>query len=109
MFNIKNFHGNWVWRLAQFPWKEKQSLVAIASTFILKDKEYEPSYIGAINQQGVIMFKELKEINSRPDPFQFYTADELWTNEYTSKQMLEYHLNESVDISSRNMNFISNL
>jgi hypothetical protein len=24
------------------------------------------------------MFKELKEINSRPAPFQFYTADELW-------------------------------
>jgi len=52
------------------------------------------------------MFKELKKINSRPEPFQFYTADELWTSEYTSKQMLEYHLNESVDISSRNKNFI---
>ena len=25
------------------------------------------------------MFKDLKEINSRPKPFQFYTADELWT------------------------------
>ena len=34
------------------------------------------------------MFKDLKEINSRPKPFQFYTADELWTNEHTSKQML---------------------
>jgi len=54
------------------------------------------------------MFKELKEINSRPMPFQFYTADGLWTNEHTSKQMLEYHLNESVDASSRNMNFIEN-
>ncbi|WP_300465192.1 methyltransferase domain-containing protein [Desulfobacula sp.] len=52
------------------------------------------------------MFKELKEINSRPAPFQFYTADELWANEYTSKQMLEYHLNEAIDISSRNKNFI---
>lgn len=52
------------------------------------------------------MFKELKEINSRPEPFQFYTADELWTNEHTSKQMLEYHLNESIDVSSRNKNFI---
>ena len=56
--------------------------------------------------QGVIMFKELKEINSRPAPFQFYTADELWTNEHTSKQMLEYHLNESIDASSRNQSFI---
>jgi len=52
------------------------------------------------------LFKELKEINSRPEPFQFYTADELWTNEHTSKQMLAYHLNESVDVSSRNRNFI---
>jgi len=52
------------------------------------------------------MFKELKEINSRPSPFQFYTADELWTNEHTSKQMLKYHLNESIDVSSRNKSFI---
>ena len=52
------------------------------------------------------MFKELKEINSRPAPFQFYTADELWANEHTSKQMLEYHLNEAIDVSSRNKSFI---
>jgi len=52
------------------------------------------------------MFKELKKINSRPSPFQFYTADELWANEQTSKQMLEYHLNESIDVSSRNKSFI---
>jgi SAM-dependent methyltransferase len=52
------------------------------------------------------MFKILKEINSRPAPFQFYTADELWANEHTSKQMLEYHLNESIDVSSRNKSFI---
>ena len=53
------------------------------------------------------MFKELKEINSRPEPFEFYTADELWTNEHTSKQMLKYHLNESIDLSSRNKSFIN--
>ncbi len=52
------------------------------------------------------MFKDLKEINSRPSPFQFYTADELWTDEHTAKQMLEYHLNESIDLSSRNRKFI---
>ncbi len=52
------------------------------------------------------MFLELKEINSRPTPFQFYTADELWIDEHTSKQMLEYHLNESIDVSSRNKSFI---
>jgi SAM-dependent methyltransferase len=52
------------------------------------------------------MFKELEEINSRPAPFQFYTAKELWTNEHTSKKMLECHLNESLDMSSRNKDFI---
>jgi len=58
-----------------------------------------------INKE-INMFKELKEINSRPAPFQFYTADELWTNEHTSKQMLEYHLNEAIDVSSRKKSFI---
>ena len=53
------------------------------------------------------MFDRLEEINSRPTPFQFYTAEELWTNEHTSKKMLEYHLNESVDLSSRNRDFIT--
>jgi SAM-dependent methyltransferase len=53
------------------------------------------------------MFKELKEINLRPAPYQFYTADELWVDEHTSKQMLEYHLNEAIDVSSRNINFIN--
>jgi len=52
------------------------------------------------------MFKELEEINSRPEPFQFYTANALWTDEHTSQMMLEYHLDESVDLSSRNKEFI---
>ena len=53
------------------------------------------------------MFNILEEINSRPTPFQFYTAEYLWTDEHTSKKMLEYHLNEAVDLSSRNKDFIS--
>ncbi len=52
------------------------------------------------------MFNDLRKINSRPEPFSFYTADELWTNEHTSRQMLEYHLNETIDVSSRNRSFI---
>ena len=47
------------------------------------------------------MFEKLEQINARPKPFEFYTAKELWTNGHTSKQMLDYHLNESVDLSSR--------
>lgn len=52
------------------------------------------------------MFGELAEINKRPKPFEFYTASELWTNEYTSKKMLEFHLNDSIDSASRNISFI---
>ena len=52
------------------------------------------------------MFSELSEINSRPKPFEFYSAKDLWTDKHTSKKMLEFHLNESVDLSSRNKDFI---
>ena len=52
------------------------------------------------------MFEELEDINSRPEPFEFYTASDLWTDEHTSGQMLKYHLNEDVDLSSRNAAFI---
>ncbi len=52
------------------------------------------------------MFTDLIDINTRPEPFQFYTAAELWTNDHTAEQMLSYHLNESVDLSSRNRGFI---
>ncbi|MEJ2545894.1 MAG: class I SAM-dependent methyltransferase, partial [Calditrichaceae bacterium] len=52
------------------------------------------------------MFKKLKEINSRPEPYQFYTAEELWADAHTSKKMLEFHLNESIDLSSRKKDFI---
>jgi len=52
------------------------------------------------------MYKELQNINSRPEPFQFYTAERLWTDEYTSQKMLEFHLNDTVDASSRSGAFI---
>lgn len=52
------------------------------------------------------MFNQLEEINLRPKPFEFYTASDLWTDEYTSKQMLSFHLNEDVDVSSRKKSFI---
>ena len=52
------------------------------------------------------MFDELEKINTRPQPFEFYTASELWTDEHTSKQMLSYHLNEDIDVSSRKAEFI---
>lgn len=53
------------------------------------------------------MFKELENINVRPKLYELYTARELWTDEYTSEQMLKYHLDKDVDISSRNAEFVN--
>ncbi len=53
------------------------------------------------------MFEELEKINIRPEPFEFYTARSLWTDEYTSARMLSYHLNDDIDASSRNAAFIN--
>jgi SAM-dependent methyltransferase len=53
------------------------------------------------------MFEELEKLNTRPKPFEFYTASDLWINEYTSEQMLAYHLDENIDLSSRNVEFIN--
>ncbi|MEN6622501.1 MAG: hypothetical protein ABFD50_13225 [Smithella sp.] len=52
------------------------------------------------------MFEQLEKINSRPEPFEFYTACDLWTDKYTSGQMLKFHLDEKIDASSRNIAFI---
>lgn len=52
------------------------------------------------------MFKKINEINTKPKPFEYYTAAELWTNEHTAKQMLQFHLAEDMDLSSRNKDFI---
>jgi cyclopropane fatty-acyl-phospholipid synthase-like methyltransferase len=52
------------------------------------------------------MFDKLETIFHRPRPFEVYTADELWTDEHTSAQMLAYHLNDEVDLSSRSGPFI---
>ena len=53
------------------------------------------------------MFEELERINERPKPFQFYTASDLWTDEHTSAQMLSFHINETIDVSSRNAEFVN--
>jgi len=52
------------------------------------------------------MFKQLEDINSRPEPFEFYTAADLWNDDHTSQQMLTYHLNTNIDVSSRRGAFI---
>ncbi|MHC4211187.1 MAG: class I SAM-dependent methyltransferase, partial [Planctomycetota bacterium] len=52
------------------------------------------------------MFEQLEDINNRPEPFECYTAAELWTDNHTSAQMLAYHLNADIDVSSRRIEFI---
>lgn len=52
------------------------------------------------------VFEQLADINARPEPFEFYTAADLWTDEHISEQMLAYHLNTDNDVSSRRGVFI---
>lgn len=52
------------------------------------------------------MFDKLNQINTRPKPFEFYTAADLWTDPHTAQQMLQYHLNKDIDAASRNHPFI---
>lgn len=52
------------------------------------------------------IFEQLKDINNRPESFECYTAADLWTDNHTSEQMLAYHLNADIDMSSRRVEFI---
>ena len=51
-------------------------------------------------------YSALTSVAGRPAPFSVYTARELWTDEHTSSQMLAYHLNGDIDVSSRRTSFI---
>lgn len=52
------------------------------------------------------LYAELEKISARPAPFEACTVKELWTDEHTSSQMLKFHLNEEIDVASRNLRFI---
>ena len=53
------------------------------------------------------MFEELEQINTRPEPFEFYTASDLWTENHMSNKMLSFHLNGPIDVASRRAEFIN--
>ncbi|HRX16488.1 MAG TPA: class I SAM-dependent methyltransferase, partial [Spirochaetota bacterium] len=53
------------------------------------------------------MFKELQKINKRPALYSKYTAQELWDDEHISSQMLETHLDDSIDLASRSGDFMA--
>jgi SAM-dependent methyltransferase len=52
------------------------------------------------------MFSILREHLTRPGLFSQYSAKTLWTDDHISSRMLEYHLDPSGDIASRNHTFI---
>jgi len=54
----------------------------------------------------VSFFRELEGAASRPEPFEFYTADRLWSDPHISARMLEYHLDPDVNLASRTLDFI---
>lgn len=62
--------------------------------------------MNSVSVSDLQIYNFLDTINVRPEPFQFYTAEDLWTDDHTSAQMLECHLNPHIDLSSRNHAFI---
>ena len=52
------------------------------------------------------MSLDAKTRNQRPKVFECYTARDLWDDDYISEKMLAFHLNENIDVSSRNKSFI---
>ncbi len=58
--------------------------------------------------ESVSVFSVLESVNNKPRPFSVYTASELWTDTHTSEQMLAFHLNGEIDVSSRSTSFIDN-
>ena len=54
------------------------------------------------------MFDSLTSINTRPKPFEFYTAPQLWNDPHISQKMLELHLDENTELASRTKVFIKN-
>ncbi|MEM9038744.1 MAG: methyltransferase domain-containing protein [Actinomycetota bacterium] len=57
--------------------------------------------------EGLAPTAQLERLLVRPPPFSTYTAAELWTDPHTSARMLEFHLDESVSLSSRPTEFIT--
>jgi SAM-dependent methyltransferase len=52
------------------------------------------------------MFEFLQQVDCKPAPFEFYTAETLWNDEHISQQMLKFHLNPDLEPASRNQGFI---
>lgn len=53
-------------------------------------------------------YEILKKVTEKPQPFCRYTAETLWNDEYISRQMLRFHLDENIGAASRRRDFIEN-
>ncbi len=53
------------------------------------------------------MYSELNKINNRPGLYTVYSAETLWNDDHISRKMLEYHLDETTELASRNIDFIN--
>ncbi len=47
------------------------------------------------------MFKELTQIDQKPEVFSVYTTDKLWTEPHLAEQMLQAHLSQETPMASR--------
>ena len=52
------------------------------------------------------MIEQLKELSHRPEPWSVSTVKELWTRPHLARQMLQYHLSQDTDHSSRRIEVI---
>jgi len=53
-----------------------------------------------------MLYEALHEAVRRPTPFSVHTTRELWTDPHVSSQMLAFHLDGDVDVSSRRTAFL---
>ncbi|MPM37172.1 Ubiquinone biosynthesis O-methyltransferase [bioreactor metagenome] len=70
-------------------------------------RRFPPEMQQILSKGGLsVLFEDLEAINSRPEPFAFYTARALWSDGHISEKMLSFHLDENVDVASRKTSFI---
>jgi SAM-dependent methyltransferase len=55
---------------------------------------------------GSDFYGKLESLMVRPKPFEFYTADVLWTDPHIATQMLKSHLDQDTDAASRRLGFV---
>ena len=55
------------------------------------------------------MYKLLRELAHRPEPWSVSTVKELWTRPHLAKEMLKYHLSQETDHSSRKIESIDRI